>query len=132
MAVATSSLTPSDYQLLPHTPAVHLIISSSLNTLACCPLAARLFSTQQHVVAYLRSLAPQATLPPSVLHLCHQPLLHLGPSVPHSTSASSQDTTEDVVSPATIPADSQHTVYTGVSSTCVPPVSLLLSQLSHC
>lgn len=131
MAGVASSLTLSDYQLLPHTPAVHLIIIASLNTLACCPLAARLFSTQQHVVVYLRALAPQATMPPSLLHLCHQPLLHLGPSVPHSTSISSQSTTDVLVSPATMPADSQPTVYTCVSPTCVPPVSIPLSQLSH-
>ena len=139
---------PGGLEHLPHTPAAHLIISSSFNTgplsmadgwpasislwiLACIYFC--YFSDRTWVFLDLSSagIPPttvlQTTLPPSLLHLYHQLPLHLGPSVPHSR-ISSETTADIAVSPTTQPADTQPET-TPVSP---PPASLLSRCRPHC
>ena len=141
MAGAASSLACStfDRQLLPHTPAAHLI--TGLNTLVCAPFTARLFSSPQHgrwltymyhsqwrfaclyycsffilTLVLLGFLCVGFSLSPSSTSLPQASTrLHLWPSVPHSTSVSSRTTADIAWSLTITPADHQP------EPTCVCP-----------
>ena len=132
---------PGGLELLPHTPAAHLIISSSSDTLVCSPLAvvdswpASASVTFFACMYFHSSFDPTALLldssgvgappsPSSSSRHATRPQLHLGPSVSHPPASPLKP--QLTLRWATIPLQLTHSLSLHL---CLPPSSVLPTPL---